>query len=89
MERAALGVGVVPLLLELHVLHLVADDCGSTRNSPSTVDRARGEATGSGSRLGLGTAQFYLVHKGMYIPKNTEKGIYIGVNILSRRRPPA
>lgn len=25
--RAALGVGVVPLLLELHVLHLVANHC--------------------------------------------------------------
>ena len=43
VERAALGVGVVPFLLELHVFHLVADDCGSTRDSPGTADKREGK----------------------------------------------
>lgn len=41
VERPALRVGVVTLLLELHVLHLVADNYESTSDSASRVDGAR------------------------------------------------
>lgn len=40
VERATLRVRVVPLLLELHVFHLVADDCRRSRiNRTSRVHR--------------------------------------------------
>lgn len=56
MVRAALGVGVVPLLLELHVLHLVTDHCHREDKGREGVRRVAvgiflGRSLNAGSRL--------------------------------------
>lgn len=58
MVRAALGVGVVPLLLVLHVLHLVTDHFGERKRECTHVD--------GGGDAREGTVQVYLLCK-LYI----------------------